>query len=873
MGSYGKDEDWRSQLDSKYSESLEFQEILSQYTDEKHMDPMAGFPHSGPHDLDPSAPLHKSYPAIRFPQVAKVDLPTSLDPKLFLKDMSAADLAAERKSIHFDDIIAGIKFLEAMLKTIYDKVSEIRESVIENGGYLYCLDKPLMGEDINNINAVVLDNLILMRDDSMHLIEEILIFSADKMNDIIRLEDSHASPLLADLRADLITRGQLLQNEAATSLLSIDQLTEYAYSLVHYPTGPYCAADGLAVCFDQQIAFYQAKVRTSAACLAYLAYMGSRSYPICESIFTYLQSPEEHDHRLWIVDHAMRKGEWTEFLSFLALQDKRSLSPSIADSLQDLSLCACSIGDSECSALARQLLLFPNLRSLRLSNNKITYSGIASLATHIFEHGSDLQSLYLDHNRINREGAGLLGQILPRMRRLAVLSVAYNPIRDTGAGHLLKHCLNPYRRAFRTFPKINAAESTAYSLFRRSLRTAESDSLLGELDEQVEEEVPPEEEEEEEEEVRTGRSSLVSRYPRKCYFDDYFFEAARPAQGNSRASTHAAPTLLQYQWVNNDYEEFDMDVQSDYSDNEEAPADTESRARTRSRSGSQFQALLEGSKEHQSWAQAVGSQRVQQQARYPLIIRKLIKLRLRLAAVSMFQQLRMRGHPALSCLMVNHCSLTPAVLPAVKHALSDNHTLTSIDLSGHPFLMASTAHCEIFADMLMASRLGHLGLNNVGLKDSGLLALQKAIASSSSLKDLQLSGNAIGPTGANVVANLAKTFFCDMLSIHRQKIKLAPLLKPRDGLEAAQWDTDDISLLTGAQETKTATRSRASVSTAVDVDDENSFVDHDMFDGEESEDDDEAEEDEAELPAIKEEASPARSRSLFGWKSKGKKTQ
>ncbi|RYY81719.1 hypothetical protein EON63_14830, partial [archaeon] len=476
MVSYHKDEDWRSQLDSKYSESAEFQEVLSQYTDDRFaVDPVLqyGNPSVQP---DPSAPMYKVYPAIRFPPVVKAPLPSSLVPGRFLKDIAHELENMSRKSVKYDDTIAGVKFLEAMLKTVFDKAQEIRESIIENGTFLYSLSKPVGEGDVKNISTIVLENLALMKDDAVHLLEEVELFSVEKINEVLVLEGcvereekggkggADKAPLLQQLKTSLIERGTHLRHEIASSLLSLEQLTEYTQGLILYPPTPYVQVDGIQADFDKFNHVYKTKAKMNVHCLEFLAYMGSKGYDVCDGVYRYVANSGGFGGRLWVNDFAFKKGELDRTLSYLHLQSVRSAKSSqtpthththaIAHTIRDITLTHCNLTDSDMHSLVHHLHIFPNLHTLRLSHNNISYSGVISLCTYIFEHVISLHTLYLDHNRINKEGACILAQILDKIPTLTLLDISHNPIRDEGVYALLKHTLNIHRLAYSRLPRL-----------------------------------------------------------------------------------------------------------------------------------------------------------------------------------------------------------------------------------------------------------------------------------------------------------------------------------------------------------------------------------------------------------------------------------
>jgi hypothetical protein len=168
----------------------------------------------------------------------------------------------------------------------------------------------------------------------------------------------------------------------------------------------------------------------------------------------------------------------------------------------------------------------------------------------------------------------------------------------------------------------------------------------------------------------------------------------------------------------------------------------------------------------------------------------------------------------------------------LHHVITDNHALSSLDVSDNSCLLTSNKHVELMASMIAGSRLRSLYINNVGLQDAGLEKLAHVLPTSTVMQ-VALHGNFIGSTGANIVANLSKPFYCDALGIHRSKIKSAPFYKAKDRDRADSelgWDG-----ITQLADDVLRSPQRKGVSS---MDDDGSFEDTDLFDGEDSLDED-----------------------------------
>eukprot|EP01031_Cornospumella_fuschlensis_P045220 gene45220-55314_t len=172
-----------------------------------------------------------------------------------------------------------------------------------------------------------------------------------------------------------------------------------------------------------------------------------------------------------------------------------------------------------------------------------------------------------------------------------------------------------------------------------------------------------------------------------------------------------------------------------------------------------------------------------------------------------------------------------------------------MDLFAHP------RHVSSLCQLVSHSNLVTLMLNGVGLDDYALMELAKVLPSST-IRSLQCNGNNIGPTGANVIANIAKHFHIDVLSIcNGQKVKAANLPFP-DEENSETSDGEGEGGHGGADRRQHGDN----------YDDTLSYVDTDLFDGEESDDQDEDEDEEVQRKSLSLFSKMAR----MSWKAKKK---
>jgi hypothetical protein len=152
--------------------------------------------------------------------------------------------------------------------------------------------------------------------------------------------------------------------------------------------------------------------------------------------------------------------------------------------------------------------------------------------------------------------------------------------------------------------------------------------------------------------------------------------------------------------------------------------------------------------------------------------------------------------------------------------------------------------------MIETSALMTLQLNGCGINDRGYMELTRAASYSRTLRNLEVSENLIGPTGANWTATANRVFYCDMLDVaagfkasapFKKKFGDSSLSSVMDEMEAPEYGK---SKNAGAQQDGTG-RGADKMDFADDnsLEDFAEFEDTDLFDGEEDDADDEDGED------------------------------
>lgn len=967
-----EEEDWRSQIDSMYSGS-EYNELISASSKvSQTLDSIQGFDYK---NLD-SSTRRKVLDAIRFPPFERVTLPPAIASEEFkpaVEYISAVN--ARRASLASAESMAGLKFLEGMLDSMLTKAVEIRDAIQEHGRYIYALARIPSDEDRDYMRTVIPENLQALRSESFELIEQIgETFEVERVEHMIQSQESSMTDMLLVIKASMLERTTKLKNEMMNSTIVIDGLTRVAEAINNIPDEKICQLDGIITEWD---AFdkLQAQIVSSNRSLNFAAYMTSFGFPVCDAVHEYLQSTKSFANTLAIVNYPLQPGELATILDFFDIQHRNMRIRnkqaethfcSVYRSVRTLILYNCALTDKDCHSLSSKLPKFINLDVLNLRNNRIAFSGIASIASIFFDRGSNLRCLRLDGNRINTEGALIIAEMLQKMPLLEVLSLSSNKIRDMGLYHILRHTMNRQRAAYKTLPRPGPSElygrDRKHSVWSDSfaggraygggggdsgsddgtegdgggsgLETENYDLMLESSEFDMNSST-----------VRSTRETAAAatvtdlgkmesaqeraykrKIQKKCYYADYFAvhhrsssnrhgsgrhrqHRSRRGRANSAESTMSGSSSAESsgtgaddddeeeedefdfeddyvnggdddddddnsdqsgdskeEWINDKEDEFFPDDNSEYSSTPiitalvqaelQAGRYVEGVSRTRTISGEDA-----GSEKNRT------NKATQAPKTVPKIIQLFIKARLKLVAVNMFLRL-LRTKCILSSLNIANCNLTDAAVVTLSHALKSNHNITALDVSDNPLLLATYNGCNSLADMMERSSLRSLALNRCGIRDKGFMNILKAASNCITLRSLEISRNHIGPTGANWVATANKTFYLDQLAISGGFHASAPFAKVGD---AALGDTECNDFEDEEEDANSSDekygggggggrfrggkgrigdqqRLGYGADDGSDTNDESSYVDTDLFDGDEV-DDDEEEEDEGEEEA------------------------
>eukprot|EP01034_Spumella_vulgaris_P023130 gene23130-29323_t len=592
------------------------------------------------------------------------------------------------------------------------------------------------------------------------------IFQHDKVNDMIHEDVQSLRDLIMTRKASLFRRSADMKQEITESAIVVDSLIHYSNSMINLPSGPVCRIDGIHTDWTR-IAKMQQKILTSNRSVNFSAHMISRGHPVCGAVYTYLQSTKSYANVLEIADYSFESGEFGSLVAYLDKQHSDNATSrtnsevsgrkvcSVFESVHSLIISNCGLTDKDCHMLSARLGCLANMHTLVLSNNKLTCSGVTSIATAVFESGSLVKCLRFDGNNIKSDGLGAIAEVLHRMPFLQTLSVAHNPVGDKGVYKLLRKCMNSHRKAYRSLPRPTRGGHAGGSVAGSAAETEYEEGSVGGEDEAAEGE-------------EVDRLFSRSKMGEQCYFADYYAkEDAEDVknsdllramfEGGAKGGSAAAG------WMTSEEDEYLMDTASDYSEGESGEED-EVTARLRAE-----KARLDREN------QPVVLTRAELRLTYPRIIQALIKIRLKLVAVNAFLRVLRKG-AMLTSLNLAQCGLTRGVAETISHALMDDKNMTSLDVSDNERLLEDVDSCNAFAALLEHSHLSSVKLSGCGVNDYGAMQLAKSAMKAAHLHHLDLSRNYIGSTGANWIATASKVFYLDVLELKGGFHKTAPFM-------------------------------------------------------------------------------------------------
>ena len=842
-GTRDSDDDWRSQMDSKYSGS-EYSDLVSFSSSKVNfgVEPTQEFAYSG---VQQTGLKKEIFDAIRFPPVPSVQLPDEVYKRDYEQNFDLrASVRPTQNSVEDNDSVAALDFLEGLLQTAVEKAVDIRSSIIENGSYVLGLSRTPDLEEINYMKTIVAENLNTLRDESFTLMTEMDAFLPDNVSEMVYLEAPSSDPTIQALKLSLEERANAIKSEIVASALVIDGLYHYSNALIFLPTEKVCKIDGIFVDWSVPRKLHE-KIHASNRSLNFADFMKSHGFPVCNDIYSYLQSTKSHGHILSVCNYTFKVGEFKLVMEFFDLQSDKSAGRlagqafhSAYRSVHSLVFQSCELSDRDCHALATRLHLFSNLVSLNLRDNRISISGVGSIAAALFEHGSHMRSLRLDNNLIKTDGALFIAQVLHRMPFLEVLSLSGNPIRDRGLYYLLKYSLNPLR-------------ATHGKLYKPSLRlrtgvSAAGSSLWEDDEGEVEEVSDAEDAQDAVADIKLDTEQkrfLRRRIAKRCYFDDYFkshysMRGRHEAELAEDADEEAYGIAMREraQWINQEEDEFNMDIASEYSDEEGDGRSVSSNASNAGTSrGTEFgDASTVYTHVTEAVVERKNAKRNETYSECTLLVQMFMRVRVKLIAVNMFAR-QLRTGNVLTSLGAANCKLSADVVSTIAEALLDNHHIISLDVSHNPDLLVSVPACQTMAQLIERGHLTTLLLNDCGVNDRGFSELTRGASLSRTLRNLELSHNHVGPTGANWVATANTVFFLDAMEIAGGYHSSAPFKKKGDPTMSSVFDEFEVRAVADSRAGTEENKGQAGDAGDGYGSDLDSYLDTDLFDGEDDE--------------------------------------
>jgi len=502
---------------------------------------------------------------------------------------------------------------------------------------------------------------------------------------------------------------QTLRLDASATELQLEALLELAEDMLYSPRGELCRLDGIEPDWKALAALHRAVAAQPVAARAvrYTQMTTQKKLPVCQPLYDFLCDPRQHAYMLCICGYGFAAGELAAVLSFLA--SDCAPAPSSFQIANTASPRARAVSSDASGAVATA----NQVHELLLDSCGLTDADIHEVVTYLPDFLA-LHTLSLRGNSMSSAGATNLATVtwehgLP----LRTLQLDRNNISDDGACMIAK-CLHRCRYLQRLSVSYNPiGDAGFYYLVRASMnpyrRARRSLPRPPELTEDNGEDFHSDNEDSESEEGAISESSDDD--------DDAYTVVEDDESVYSRQIEYIPSSIM-------------------------------------NRRGLALAAKLRELKE------------AQKRSHKTLLQKWYARVRIKVMAVAALLRLRSRGHN-IHTLEAAGCGLGPFSLQVLAHALSDNHNMATVVLAdnavGHSEY--EKADNSTLHRLLSESRLLHLSLRSCGIFEHNVEAMVRAMNRGAvRLHSVDLSGNHLGPTGANMVASL-HSFFVDQMSI------------------------------------------------------------------------------------------------------------
>ncbi len=527
--------------------------------------------------------------------------------------------------------------------------------------------------------------------------------------------------------------------------------------------------------------------------------------PICNDAFTFIQAPNKLGNTLAFCNYTFAKKELAAILAFICAHDQ------LYRQVYSLVVMECNIDEKDCRSIATAIHSLPCLTTINLRGNKIGNIGITHITTALWETGLTmrLRNLSLEDNYIGPEGALALANCLPHCTHLESLSLAGNPIEDSGFFHILRRCLNPLRKGthalinqYKHHMKLLNTQAEDYESSTIATNTLTSASLQSNnqtatsaYTSEISVNMPysnrlnsiMEERDDDDDSDDTGTSSYVdgvhdsdvdgdhhhdrthfdkkSRAPFGAevdHHDDDTYTATVTVQNTSTSyNTSVIDKSLILDQMNNHkyYVDITRNVVEEYEE--------QLKKKDKPKDISDWRGLVNETKEQEeSLIRREMKKSLQAQAwRQVPFEKRLSKIRLVLRCVGAFYALSRRGL-GLGLLNVSNCGLSSEIAGMILAFLRENRNLTHWILNDN-YLGDNFA--STIGKQLSMSYVAMMSLRGCGLTDKGVEALARGAGNAPHLTSLELSDNTITSVGAAWIASLSRNFLVDQMRVAHQQ--------------------------------------------------------------------------------------------------------
>lgn len=322
--------------------------------------------------------------------------------------------------------------------------------VCENRGVTrsYCtklsqVASPPSEGDLRRIKTVDLKELQKLLQDTVALVEEVDTTLSRKLPRVLPEDIASGNATLSSWQLSIVNLFTLLRTEASKTEIVVHNLLDLAEDLTTTLVGTSCRLDGIEPDWAS-LGHFKEGIQTSNKTVCYVAWMEARGLPVCDAIFEFLQAPSEHCNSLTIVGYTFAAREFCEILEFIATNAGRTpLILPVSGSTDTRG----GRGDHESVASESLYAALKNSVPLYLSNVvhelvldecHLNDYDMSTLASHL-PALSSLRNLCLRGNNITSAGATTLATCLwDRASELETLRLDRNSIGSDGALSLSK---------------------------------------------------------------------------------------------------------------------------------------------------------------------------------------------------------------------------------------------------------------------------------------------------------------------------------------------------------------------------------------------------------------------------------------------------